>query len=339
MKKLFCAVNDRYTYDDNSQVVDGISGTYNMPLGHDNEYERLCIMRALDGVRNAYKEDDGSATALAGTLNLKLQQKRSWHFLTTGSEAVEKAVMCAMPRGGKLVVMEGAFHGKSFFTAKAHYTSTPWKWPFEVIIAPWGRPEMLPPHFDALLFEPVQGWTGRAMSDDHMHELKLACRRRDAVLIADEILCGLYRAGRRLYSELVEPDIVTVAKGMAGSIPISAVGLLHGDKAPLVGWTSTHANNSLANKTADAFLPAVLDAGWRASRDFELLWRDAFPGARITGTLAYIPTKRPTPDVVRDLRDAGFLVADHNPYLRLCPCYTMSKQTQLDFIDAIVRLR
>lgn len=333
---LNSAKNDRYHYSNGITLVDGLSGTYHMPLGHCSWSECDAIMLSTGQVHNSYKEDDGTATMLGNMLNGHLGQDRQWHIMTTGSEAVERAVMCAVPAGGTLVVMDGAFHGKSFFTSKAHY-DTPWNWPVNVVVLPWMEFDELPASFDAVLFEPVQGWTGRAATDAQMHELRNRCHIAGATMIADEILCGLGRAGRRVYSADAQPDTLLLGKGMAGALPISAVGFAKGAKCtePLVGWYATHAGYSLANRVAAMLLPKILLAASQYVPVMESRWQARFQNSRITGSLIYIYAGAHCKQAVQDLRTAGFIVADHSPYIRLAPCYTMDAATQHAFMDAI----
>lgn len=347
--KVASARYDKYFYEDGSSKVDMMSGCYHLHLGHCSDEEIRALTYSIGTVHNSYKEDDGTAAKLGALLNLELHQKRDWHFLTTGSEAVERAVMCAMQTGaqqlgragaGTLVIMEGAFHGKTFFSSKAYY-KTPWAWPFHVHVIPWMEFHKLPEKFDALLFEPVQGSNGRAATHEQMEEIRSRCDRAGAMMIADEILCGLGRCGYPLYSAMAYPDIVTVGKGMAGSLPISAVGissnLPNERKMPAVGWYATHAGYSLANRVALQLLPIILKEAKRKARQIEELFTDSgFPG-RYTGALLFARVGENTPSVVYDLKEKGFIVADHKPYIKMAPCYKMGVETMNELIGELWR--
>ena len=89
MAKVIGARNEIYFLEDGSELIDGISGTYSLPLGHCSEAEVGAIRSSLGMVHNSYKEDDGTADKLSDMLNGLLAQRRTWHFMTTGSEAVE----------------------------------------------------------------------------------------------------------------------------------------------------------------------------------------------------------------------------------------------------------
>jgi acetylornithine/succinyldiaminopimelate/putrescine aminotransferase len=329
------AQNEFYIRADGSRLIDGISGTYHLPLGHCSEAEKTCIVRNVGAVHNCYKEDDGSIAKLNLVLNSALHTDRNWKIMTTGSEAVEKAVMCSV-KNGPLIIMDGAFHGKSFFTAKAHYV-TNWNWPFEVKVIPWMDMNALPEKFDAILFEPVQGWTSRAATDEQMEELRDECDKRGAKLIADEILCGMWRAGRSFYSRVANPDIVIMGKGFAGSLPISVIGFRQ-VITPLVGWTATHAGYSLANRVAADFIPVICRCGSNKVSEIAEFWIDQFRDARVTGALIYIPANY-TNNAIKSLRELGFVCADHNPFIRLAPCYTMSDNSMWKLADAIRDVR
>jgi acetylornithine/succinyldiaminopimelate/putrescine aminotransferase len=349
-KRVVRAKNHLYEYDDGSTKIDSISGTYHLPLGHNSEEEISAIQSALGGIHNSYKEANHSDNCLSRILNDRLAENREWHFMTTGSEAVERAIMCAIrrkntARNAKIIMIENAFHGKTFMTSFAHYP-VDWLPPFEIIRIKQGEEglEQIPEDFDALLFEPVQGWTGLATEDETMQNYRSACDRAGAMLIADEILCGIGRGGRPVYSQSAEPDILLLAKGMGAGIPISAVGfserISERDRIPFVGWTSTHANNAFANTVAEILTPKVLDIAVEKVPEIERQWREAFKDIdglhNINGALIYIDTQartgRSCDEIVKSLYSDGIICANHDPYIRMAPCYTMPRQAHCDLI-------
>ncbi len=163
-------------------------------------------------------------------------------FANSGAEANEGAIKFArkyarVRHGGDkytIVAFEGAFHGRTMgalaLTPRPHYQD-----PFRplmpgVRIVPFNDIDAarraIDEHVAAVIVEPVQGEGGIRPADaDFLHALREATRAVDALLIFDEVQCGLGRTGHLWAHEYygVTPDILTVAKPLAGGLPMSAV--------------------------------------------------------------------------------------------------------------------
>jgi predicted acetylornithine/succinylornithine family transaminase len=153
----------------------------------------------------------------------------------SGAEAIECALKLARRNraGGDFVVMEGAFHGRTMGALSAT--------PQEAKQAPFAP---LVPGFKtvarddaaafetavdgntaAVLLEPIQGESGiHPLSDETLRAARAACDRHGALLIFDEIQCGMGRTGDLWAWQAadVRPDVMTVAKGLGGGLPIGA---------------------------------------------------------------------------------------------------------------------
>jgi acetylornithine/N-succinyldiaminopimelate aminotransferase len=153
----------------------------------------------------------------------------------SGAEANEAAIKLARKRrrGGEIVVLEHAFHGRTLGALSA----TPQREkqdPFEplvpgFVVVPRNDPERLAAAVTdrtaAVMLEPVQGECGVwPISEEMLLAARQACDRAGALLMFDEIQCGMSRTGTLWAFELtgVRPDVFTVAKSLASGLPIGA---------------------------------------------------------------------------------------------------------------------
>lgn len=173
-------------------------------------------------------------------------------FASTGAEAVENAVKIARAYTGRsgIIAFGGGFHGRTMMAMALTGKVVPYKagfgpFPSEVFHAQFPN-ELLgfsvqdsladlrthftqdiePSRVAAIIIEPVQGEGGFNIAPSAlMQGLRALCDEYGILLIADEVQTGFARTGRMFASEYsgVEPDIMTMAKGIAGGYPISAV--------------------------------------------------------------------------------------------------------------------
>jgi 4-aminobutyrate aminotransferase/(S)-3-amino-2-methylpropionate transaminase len=173
-------------------------------------------------------------------------------LLTTGAEAVEAAVKIARIATGRsgVIAFSGAFHGRTQLGMALTGRAAPYKHglnlpntdiyrvPFPLAhggvdvahtlgaIDQLFRCDVEPQRVAAIIIEPVQGEGGfHVAPPELLRELRTLCDRHGIVLIADEIQAGFGRTGRMFAIEHsgVEPDLVTLAKSLAGGFPLSAV--------------------------------------------------------------------------------------------------------------------
>ncbi len=194
----------------------------------------------------------------------------------SGAEANEGACKIARkyslvkygPGRHTIVTLKGSFHGRTITTLAAtgqdkfHETFGPFTEGFAYI--PAGGIDALDQALDskkvcALMMEPVQGESGiRPQSKEFMQAAAKLCAERDILLIMDEIQSGVGRTGTFLACEQygAQPDIVTIAKGLAGGIPVGAV--LGGEKTKDVFAVGDHGSTFGGNAVAAAAGLAVL---------------------------------------------------------------------------------
>ena len=167
-------------------------------------------------------------------------------FVNSGAEANENALRVALRVTGRprVVAVEGAFHGRTSGAAAVTAGSERWngfpRTPFDVTFVPFDDVAALRAAVDgsvaAVILEPVQGVAGaRALSRGFVHAAREACTVAGARLIADEVQCGLGRTGYRTACEGLDvtPDLMTLAKGVAGGFPAGALLLTEADAATL----------------------------------------------------------------------------------------------------------
>ena len=250
-------------------------------------------------------------------------------FMSTGTEAVENAIKIARThtRRDAVISFGGGFHGRTYMAMALTGKVAPYKagfGPFPAGIFHAQFPNTLhgvgveqalqsvehilkcdvaPDEVAALIVEPVQGEGGFCVAPfEFLRELRALCNRHGIVFIADEIQSGAGRTGRWFAIEHsgVVPDLVTMAKSMAGGFPISAVlGRADMMDAPGPGGLgSTYAGNPLACAAA----LAVLDV----FEEEKLLERGLRLGQRLQQGLQQIAARCPA---VREVRGLGPMVA------------------------------
>jgi len=173
-------------------------------------------------------------------------------FLTTGAEAVENAVKIARAYTQRpaIVAFAGGFHGRTFMAMALSGKVAPYKknfgpFPGDVFHAPFPQPyhgiseadaiagierlfaaDVDPARVAAIVVEAVQGEGGFNVAPfGFLKQLRALADAHGIVLVVDEIQSGIARTGKMLAIEHagVKPDLVTLAKGLAGGFPLSAV--------------------------------------------------------------------------------------------------------------------
>ena len=173
-------------------------------------------------------------------------------FLTTGAEAVENTIKIARrhTRRTAVISFSGAFHGRTMMAMALTGKVVPYKkgfgpFPAEVYHVPYPieyhgisiddslaaldklfKADVEPDRVAAIIIEPVQGEGGfYAAPPGFLQKIRSLCDAHGIVMIADEIQTGFARTGKMFAVEHagVEPDLMTVAKGLAGGFPLSGV--------------------------------------------------------------------------------------------------------------------
>jgi [amino-group carrier protein]-gamma-(L-lysyl/L-ornithyl)-L-glutamate aminotransferase len=157
-------------------------------------------------------------------------------FTNSGAESVEGALKFARKYSGKpgIIAMNGAYHGKTFGALSVTYNEKYRKSFLPLIegvkFVPYNDPSKLEEAIDdtvgTVIIEPIQGETGIIVPPaDLLPKIREICTRRNIVLIYDEIQSGLGRTGKMWAGENWDttPDIMCLAKGIAGGVPMGLV--------------------------------------------------------------------------------------------------------------------
>ena len=247
-------------------------------------------------------------------------------FFNSGAEAVENAVKIAKAATGRpaVIAYEAAFHGRTHMamslTSKVH----PYKAGFgpfapevyrvqfpnsyllgpdaaEIALADLRRglkTRVAPETVAAIIIEPVQGEGGFVpASTEYLRGLREICDEHGIVLIADEVQSGFGRTGRMFAMEHfgVEPDLIAVAKSIAGGMPISGVlgraSIMDAPDDSAIG--GTFVGNPIACEAAVAVLDVIADEG--------LLARGTEIGARLRAAYESFQDRTPAIGDVRGL--------------------------------------
>lgn len=280
-------------------------------------------------------------------------------FGTSGSDAVEAAIKTARLATGRDRVLSftGGYHGlASAPLAAIGYHRRAFQEPFAALLgthvdlAPWGGPLPALAPYAAVLVEPVQGRGGmRAPPPGWLAEVHAAARAAGALVIHDEIYCGLGRTGRFLAAE-EQPDLLCLGKALGGGFPISAC---LGTAAAMDAWGAStgeaiHTQTFLGNPVGCAMALAVLDVldaeGLVARARTEGAWLAeacaAVPGVRgVTGRgLMLGIAMNDTLAVTRKLLARGYIVlpaGEHAEVLGITPAYTVARAQLQGFVDAL----
>ncbi|MFN3954127.1 MAG: aspartate aminotransferase family protein [Pararhodobacter sp.] len=289
-------------------------------------------------------------------------------FTNSGTEAAELAIKMVRKywhaKGQDrptILTFEGAFHGRSTGAIAAAGSEKmtkgfgPLMPGFKVL--PWEDMAALEAALDdsvgAVMIEPVQGEGGiRTLPEATLRALREACDRVGALLVLDEVQCGMGRTGRLFAHEWagITPDIMMVAKGIGGGFPLGAVLAREAAAAGMVAGThgSTYGGNPLACAVGLKVMEIIADPAFLAevSHKAGLLRQkleglvaahpESFDEVRGAGLMLGLKCARPNTDLVAAAREAGVLVvpaADN--VIRLLPALNIPDE---DLAEAVHRL-
>jgi 4-aminobutyrate aminotransferase len=250
-------------------------------------------------------------------------------FFTTGVEAVENAIKIARAhtRRPGVIALTGAFHGRTYMGMALTGKVAPYKigfgpFPGSIFHVPAPvalhgvtvedslkaihhlfKADIEATQVAAIILEPIQGEGGfYVMPPEFMRALRQICDQHGIVLIADEIQTGFARTGKMFAMEHrdVLPDLMTMAKSLAGGVPLSAIcGRAEIMDAPAPGGLGgTYAANALAIASAHAVLDVIADE--------QLCARAEVLGEKLQGHLHALRAKVPG---ISDVRGLGSMVA------------------------------
>jgi len=304
------------------------------------------------------------ATALAERL-VSLTFPAKVFFCNSGTEAVEGAIKFARRIGRdqgrtELVAFERSFHGRTLGSLSLTWTER-YREPFEPLVpgvrfCPWDDRKqaalVIGPKTAAVFVEPVQGEGGvRVAPAEFLQGLADICRDAGALLVSEEVQCGLGRTGRLFAYEHanLRPDILTLAKPLGGGLPLGAILVREeiAGKIAVGDHGSTFGGNAVAAAAALAVLERLTDDGFLAKvekraralrRGLNVLARKhhAVVQVRSLGLIVGVEFKGSAAPVVKGLRDHGVLATKAGDnVLRLLPPLVIKQKDIRQFLEVL----
>lgn len=315
------------------EYLDFVAGIGVLNVGHNHPRVVAAVEKQLKNITHmafqvaAYRP----YLELAEKLNRLVGKGEAYKslFLTSGAEAVENAVKIARAYTNRsaVIAFRGAFHGRTMLGVSLTGMSQPYKQNFgpfasEIFHTPFPdsyrdmtteralealdevfATEIAPDRVAATIIEPVQGDGGFLPAPrPFLKALREITKRHGIVLIADEIQTGFGRTGKLFGFEHSggQPDLLTIAKSLAGGFPLSGVvGRAEIMDAPLPGGLGgTYGGNAIGCAAALAVLEAL--------EQDKLLDRAERLGQRLEAGLRELARKH---SIIGDVRGLGFMQA------------------------------
>lgn len=287
-------------------------------------------------------------------------------FTNSGAEANEGAIKLARKYGAlrkngahEIITFEGGFHGRTLATMSASGKKA-----FEPLFEPKvpGFPKarlndlasvkrLITEKTIAVMLEPIQGEAGVwPATDPFLRELRELTRAHGLLLIVDEIQTGIGRTGKLFHYEHagIEPDIMTLGKGIGGGVPLAALLATdaascfeHGDQGGTFNGNPLMCAAGLAvmRQVADPdFLKSVTDTGLYLESELQRISaRHGLGAVRGRGLLLALDLKHPiaAPIVAQAFQDGVLLNAPRPDTLRFMPALNVTREEIALMIDAL----
>jgi acetylornithine/N-succinyldiaminopimelate aminotransferase len=270
-------------------------------------------------------------------------------FVNSGAEANENALKIALRVSGRpqISALEGGFHGRTAaagavtFGAREKWYGFP-RTPFEVSFLPRGDGAalaQLSAETAAVIVEPVQGLAGAVdLGAAYLQDLRRRCDEVGALLIFDEVQCGMGRTGAPFAANLygVMPDMLTTAKALGNGFPCAALLLSEKMTATLKPESlgTTFGGGPMACAAVEAVIEAIESQGLleRVRRIGAYIRAHCLTGPVTAhqgeGLLVGLRTRRPAKEIQAELLEGGILAgtASDPHILRLLPPYILEEE-------------
>ncbi len=266
-------------YDENNKdYIDFTSGIGVVSVGHGNKEVADAIYEQVKNITHISNLYAIEPQAKLGEKIAKLSNMDvATFFANSGAEANEGAIKLARKYGEtkfenkryKVITLEHSFHGRTITTVKATGQSSfhspsfaPYPDGFSFNPAIEDIYNSIDDETVAVMIELVQGEGGvQPFDKKEIQELAKFLKEQNILLIIDEVQTGVYRTGEFLATNLyeIEPDIITLAKGLGGGVPIGAVVTKHKDIFTPGDHGSTFGGNYLSTASANKVLDILED--------------------------------------------------------------------------------
>ncbi len=281
--------------DNGDEYIDFASGIAVNSLGHNN----LTLVKALQEqvakiIHISNLQVIEPQAKLAEQICTLADYDGAIFFANSGAEANEGAIKIARKYGEtkfdkkryKVITLEHSFHGRTITTVKAtgqeHFHTpnfSPYPDGFSYVNGLDAIYKEIDDETVAVLIELVQGEGGvQPFDKEAIQKLEKHLKEQDILLIVDEVQTGIYRTGKMLASNVYEisPDIITLAKGLGGGVPIGAILTKHKDVLSAGDHGSTFGGNYLSTCAGLAVLEVLSEMD---------------KSGKLTETLAYFTIK------------------------------------------------
>ena len=299
---------------DGKEYIDCMGGYGVAIVGHRNERVVNALKSQLEKIITVHsslynKTREEFLKTLIGVAPHGLTQV---HLNNSGAESVEAAIKFARKFTGKkgMVAMNGSYHGKSMGALSLTFNPK-YRKMFQPLVekttfAKFGDIESLRETVDDdtgfVILEPIQGESGiHVAPDGFLQEVRKLCDDKGILLVFDEIQSGLGRTGRMWASEHwnTTPDILCIAKGIAGGVPMGAT-LVKPEILAVMGkgeHSSTFGGNPLSCAAGTATLQALTQDG--------LIENAEKMGRRLREGLERLKEKH---KIIREIRGKGLMI-------------------------------
>ena len=281
-------------FDENDKdYIDFTSGIGVVSVGHGNKDVADAIHKQISNITHISNLYLIEPQAQLGKKIAKLcEMDVATFFANSGAEANEGAIKIARKYGEtkfdnkryKVITLENSFHGRTITTVKATGQSSfhspnfaPYPEGFSFNPAIEDIYNSIDDETVAVMIELVQGEGGvQPFEKDQIQELAKFLKEQKILLIIDEVQTGAFRTGEFLASNLyeIEPDIITMAKGLGGGVPIGAVITKHKDIFEPGDHGSTFGGNYLCTAAANKVLDILDDYKNAGALDESIIYFD-----------------------------------------------------------------
>ena len=263
---------------DGKEYIDCMGGYGVALVGHKNQRVNDAIKEQIDKIITVHSSlyNKTREEFLKTLIGLAPEGLTQVHLNNSGAEAIEAAMKFARKFTGKkgMIAMKGSYHGKSFgalsLTFNPKYRKAFAPLVEKVSFASYGDMESLRSVIDDdtafVILEPIQGESGIIVAPEgFLQEVRKLCDEKGIVLIFDEIQAGLGRTGRLWACDHwnTAPDILCLAKGIAGGVPMGAT-LVRPDILSSISkgeHSSTFGGNPISCAAGTAALKSITEDG------------------------------------------------------------------------------
>ncbi|RBQ30240.1 aspartate aminotransferase family protein [Aliarcobacter vitoriensis] len=354
---------------DDKDYIDFTSGIGVTSVGHGN---KQVAQRIFEQASNLIHTSNIYAIEPQALLAKRVKELSGYDvrtfFANSGAEANEGAIKIARAYGEtkfenkryKIITLENSFHGRTITTVKAtgqsafqqsKFAPYPDGFSFNAIDDVYNA---IDDETVAVMIELVQGEGGiLPFPKDKIQELAKFLKENDILLIVDEVQTGVYRTGEFVASNLyeIEPDIITLAKGLGGGVPIGAILTTHKDIFTYGDHGSTFGGNYLVTATGLEVLDILEELKDSGKLDETIIYfikkldelyeqnRDIFLAHVGLGLMRGLRVKDADTlaNLIKTAFDCGVMVLKSgNNTLRFLPALTISK-SEID--EGFIRLQ